>query len=79
MIKEVTNKQKETKEIGFPKLMIGSKDNVILATSISVEGITGMVVRKGQEKWPVGDYAANWSALSFTDYNEPITLQTETE
>ena len=79
MIKEVNNNQKETKEIGFPKFMVGSKGNVIFAISTSRDGIYGVVVVKGEEKWPIGHFAVNWSPSCFSDYNEPITLQNITE
>lgn len=78
MIKEVTNK-KESMKAEFPKFMIGSMGNIILATSIRGNRICGTIVSIGKSTCEIGEYSDDWDLFRFTDYNEPITLQNETE
>jgi hypothetical protein len=63
----------------FPKLMsYGMTDvsgAIILALSKSGNDISGIVLHSTIECYPAGYLHHQWNARTFTDYNEPITIQ----
>lgn len=76
MIKVTVGEQKTQSEKPFPKLMINRELNsVILAIGISGIFIKGTLLSAGSSVDEFGEYFDKWSALKFTDFNEPITLQ----
>jgi hypothetical protein len=76
MIKVTVGEQKTQSEKPFPKLMISYKHkSIILATSKSGNFIKGTLLSAGSSVDEFGEYFDQWSALKFTDFNEPITLQ----
>ncbi len=75
----VTIGESKTQEKPFPKLMMVKMD---LGKHYKNKGMIvyfkeskkGTVITNG-ENWGDGDYCECWAMESFTDYNEPITLQ----
>ena len=76
----VTLGEAKTQEKPFPKLMISNLGQIILAIGTnekenSANLIVGvLIVSNG---YPIGGNAFTkaWDGRSFTDYNEPITIQ----
>lgn len=71
MIQVNLGEEKTKNELGFPKLMINSDNNVIV---YFIAPKTGMVIWDSKDI--VGQYAENfWDMSAFSDYNKPVTLQ----
>ena len=71
MIKVTVGEQKTQSEKPFPKLMNGKNHELIVLMIKPYEGI----VLKGSCFYEIGYNSVTWDMESFTDYNEPITLQ----
>ena len=78
MIKVTVGEQKTQEKIPFPKLMISDLGQIILATSVNEERedllVGTLIISNGYSIGGDG-FTQAWCRSSFTDFNEPITLQ----
>ena len=68
---EIKNSE-EVKELGFPKLMIGSVTGVVVWFSVPGEG-TILIGKEGN--YTAGEYECEFVMSNFTDFNEELTLK----
>lgn len=68
-IKECTNKSDKP----FPKLMISTSGNIILATKLENGEIIGTVIHS-KENYILGQYSVRWSKLCFEDFEGKLIL-----
>ena len=70
-IKVTIGESKTQEEKPFPKLMSTEYGTIVLMVKYGC----GVVVHERSYCYGVGHYSEHWQPKSFTDYNEPITLQ----
>lgn len=71
MINVTIGESKTQSEKPFPKLMISELGTIVLMSS----HCCGTVVHERSMCYGIGHSSSGWQMRSFTDYNEPITLQ----
>jgi hypothetical protein len=79
MVKVTLAEQPAPSEKPFPKTMIsripGGGTVVIFAEKIVGGRLHGQVLHSTCKSNPVGKISDGWNTSTFTDYNEPITIQ----
>ena len=68
-----TKQEAPESSVGYPKLMISDKGNIVLF----IDSLSGTVVYDEDGQNPAGYFAKSWQAHKFTDYASSITLSNE--